>query len=100
MIHGLSTWHMLFAGARLHTARVDCAVPVAVLSQHARVQSECLVVVFIVHTHAPRIHALTLRNTLYLGCAAPDEVAPARPRAVGGVGPSRELRSVELGCES
>ena len=68
MIHGLSTWHMLFAGARLHTARVDCAVPVAVLSQHARVQSECLVVVFIVHTHAPRIR---FTYTLYLGCAAP-----------------------------
>ena len=97
MIHGLSTWHMLFAGARLHTARVDCAVPVAVLSQHARVQSECLVVVFIVHTHAPRY---TQYAGLYLGCAAPDEVAPARQRAVGGVGPSRELRSVELGCES
>lgn len=42
MIHGLCTWHMLFAGARLHTARVGCALSVAVLLQHARVESECL----------------------------------------------------------
>lgn len=34
--------HMLYAGARLHTARVGCALSVAVLLQHARVESECL----------------------------------------------------------
>ena len=33
---------MLYAGARLHTARVGCALSVAVLLQHARVESECL----------------------------------------------------------
>jgi len=34
---------MLFAGARLYTARVGCDVPVAVLLQHARVcvESDC-----------------------------------------------------------
>ena len=31
---------MLFAGARLYTARVGCDVPVAVLLQHARVESD------------------------------------------------------------
>ena len=41
--------HMLFAGARLHTARVGCAVSVAVLSQHAaRVESRRVCVFFVV----------------------------------------------------
>ena len=40
---------MLFAGARLHTARVGCAVSVAVLSQHAaRVESRRVCVFFVV----------------------------------------------------
>ena len=54
--------HMLFAGARLHTARVGCAVSVAVFSQNAaRVESKsvflCLCVVYPAAAHRERASA-------------------------------------------